>query len=83
MPGNGLSLAVGVGCHDQAIVGLQGGGDVREALRRLSVDFPIHLEIGIGSHRAILGRQVADRAIGGQDDEILAQILVDGLGLGR
>ena len=36
-----------------------------------------------GLHRAVLGGQIADMAIGGQDGEVLAEIFVDGLGLGR
>jgi hypothetical protein len=62
---------------------LQGLGDVGQALGRLGVDLPAHREVVVGLHRAVLRRQVADVAVGGQDRIVRAQVLVDGLGLGR
>ena len=83
MPGNGFALAVRVGREDQAVIGLECRRDIGQALGGLAVHLPVHLEIFVGADGAILGRQVADMAIGGQDGKILAEILVDGLGLGR
>ena len=36
----------------------------------------------VGVDRAFLGHQVAHVAVGGQDGEVLAEVLVDRLGLG-
>ena len=63
MPGNGLPLAVGVGGENQTVVGLEGGGNVGQALGGLAVHLPVHLEIGVGADGTILGRQVTDMAI--------------------
>ena len=82
MPGNRLALAVGVGGEDQPVVILEGGGDVGKPLGRLAIDLPGHVEILVRAHRSILGREIADMAIGGQDDEVRAEIFVDGFGLG-
>ena len=49
----------------------------------VGADLPFHLEILVRVYRPILGRQVADVPVRGQHGEILAQILVDGFGLGR
>ena len=46
---------------------LQGLGDVVQPLLGLGIDFPEHVEIVVGVDRAILRRQVADMAKGGQD----------------
>ena len=83
VPGDGLALAIGVGGQDQRVGVLQGVGDVVDALLRLGVDLPEHLEIVVRIDRAVLGRQVADMAKGGQDLVTGAQILVDRLRLGR
>jgi hypothetical protein len=61
---------------------LHRSGDVGEALGRLGVDVPVHGEIVVGIDRAVLARQVADMAEGGQNLVALAQIFVDRLGLG-
>ena len=45
---------------------LHGPGDVVEPLARLGVDLPDHAEIVLRIDRAVLGRQVADMAEGGQ-----------------
>ena len=82
MPGNGFALAIGVGGEDEPVAALQRRRDVGQALGRLAVDLPGHGEILVGANRAVLGGQIADMAIGGKDGEVLAQILVDRLGLG-
>ena len=83
VPGDGLAFAVRVGGENQPVVRFEGGGNVGEPLGGLAVHLPVHLEVGVGAHRTIFGGQVADMAVGSEDFEILAQILVDGLGLGR
>ena len=49
----------------------------------LAVDLPVHGEVLVGPHRAVLRRQVAHMAVAGQHLVAAAEILVDGLGLGR
>ena len=51
-------------------------------LAAFGVDLPDHREIVVGIDRAVLGRQVADVAEGGQDLVVRAEILVDRLRLG-
>ncbi|MPM10723.1 hypothetical protein SDC9_57057 [bioreactor metagenome] len=82
VPRNRLSLAIGVGGEDQFVVGGQRIGDRLDVLFRVGPDFPFHLEIMLGIDRAILRRQVADMAEGGENRVIGAQIFVDRLGLG-
>ena len=83
MPGNRLAFAIGVGGEDELVGILQRRGDLVDALGGLAVDVPGHGEVALGLDRAVLGRQVADMAIGGEDREVLAQIFVDRFGLGR
>ena len=83
MPGNRLALAVRVGGEDQLIIGFQRLGDRLEVLAAVGGDLPHHGEIVVRVDRAILGRQVADMAIRGQNGIVAAQIFVDCLGFGR
>ena len=82
VPGDRLALAVGVGRQDQLVGALDGPRDVVEALLRLGIDLPDHAEIGVRIDRAVLGRQVADMAEGGQDLVAAAEILIDRFRLG-
>ena len=83
VPGDRLALAVGVGGEDQLVGALAPPWRSRE---RASAPRPsisqIMLEVVVGIDRAVLGRQVADVAEGGQDLVAAAEILVDRLGLG-
>ncbi len=83
MPGDRLTLAVGVGGQNELIGAFEGLGDVVEALVRLGVDLPDHAEVIIGVDRAVLGRQVADMAKRCQDLVAGAQVFIDRLRLGR
>ena len=83
MPGDRLALAIRIGGEDQPVRGLEGGGDLGDPLGRPAVGLPVHGEIFIGPHRAVLGRQVADMAVGGKNSEALAEVFVDGFRLGR
>ena len=67
VPGNGLAFAIRVSCQDQFVGALEGIGNVGNALLGGGVDLPGHGEIFVGTNRAILGRQIADMAEGGQD----------------
>ncbi len=83
VPGNSLAFAIRVGGEDQFVGVLQRVADIGEALLRLGVDFPDHGEIVVGQHRSVLGRQVADMAEAREDLIVLAEVVVDRLGLGR
>ena len=67
MPGDRLAFAVGVGRQNEGVGLLERMGDVVDALLRLRIDLPEHLEIIVGVDRSVLGRQVTDMAKGGQD----------------
>ena len=47
-----------------------------------AVDLPRHGEILVRQDRAVLGRQIADMAVAGDDLVVAAQIFVDGFRLG-
>ena len=81
VPADRFPFAVGVGRKDDAVGALGGLGDFGQAFGALGVRLPVHGEVVVGQDRAILGRQVADVAVRGQDLIARAQILVDGLGL--
>ncbi len=83
VPGNRLALAVGVGGKDQFVIGLQRLGNRLHMLAAFGRDFPGHQEIMLGIDRAVLGRQVADMAVRGENRVVRPEILVDRLGLGR
>ena len=83
VPGNRLALAIRVGGENQPVGILDRLGDVGEALAGGAVDLPGHGEILVGPHRSVLGGQIADMAERGQNLVVLAEIFVDGLGLGR
>ncbi len=82
MPGNCLTLAVRVGCEDQFVSILDCLGDVSEPGLCLCIHCPGHGEIIIRQNRTVLGWQVAHMAIGGQNGEVLPQILIDGFRFG-
>ena len=82
VPADRLALAVRVGGQVDA-VGLGGGlGDRLHVLLVLVDQVVAHPEAVLRIHRALLGHQVAHMAVGGQDLEVLAEVLVDRLGLG-
>ena len=83
VPRDGLALAVRVGGEIEVLGTLDGVGDLVQVLAGLAVDLPVHGEVVVGAHRAVLGRQVAHVAVAGQHGIARAQVLVDGLGLGR
>src|SRR3546814_20465349 len=67
----------------EAVGALQRAGDVVDAPLRIGLDLPVHLEILVRPDGAVLARQVADMAVAGEDRIVRAEILVDGLRLGR
>ena len=83
MPGNGFAFAIRVGGEVKLTAFRDGLGDRVEALLRLGIDFPVHGEIFVRPDRTILGRKVADMTVRGQHGVAGAQILTNGLSLGR
>jgi hypothetical protein len=82
VPGNRLSLAVGVGGEDQFVVGLERLGDGADMLLAVARHLPFHLKIMVGVDRPVLRRQVSHMAVGCENRIAGAQIFVDCLGLG-
>ena len=81
VPRNRLSLAVRVGRKDQAVGLLGGVGDRADLLLLVAVKLPIHGKALVRADRAVLGRQVADVAVTGQDLEVRAEVFFDCLRL--
>ena len=82
VPGDRLALAVRVGRQNHSVGLLDRAADVVEPLGGLGIDLPTHGEIVVRVDRAVLGRQIPHMAERGVDAIVLAQIFVDGLGLG-
>jgi len=82
VPGDRLALAIRVGGEDELVGIFDGVGNFPDDFLRLTIHVPVHVEVVVGFHRAILGRQVADVPIGGDDLVGRPQVLVDGLRLG-
>jgi hypothetical protein len=81
MPGDGLAFAI----RSVARISLSAPFSalaMSETASCLGVGFPDHLEISVRIHRSILGWEVTDMAVRGQNLIGGAQILVDRLGLG-
>ena len=57
-------------------------GDRLQLPRLVGIGLPLHREAVVGIDRAVLGRQIADMAVGGEHAIAAAQIFLDGLGLG-
>ena len=83
MPGNRLAFAIRVRGQIQCLGALERIHNGLDGFLGPGVYRPVHLEVFIRPDRAILGRQVADMPIGGEDGVVRTKILVDGLGLGR
>src|SRR5262249_5382418 len=82
MPGDCLTLAVGVGGKDQFVSTLERSRDVIYALIGFGVDFPDHTEVCLGIDRAALGRQVANMPKGGAYLIPWAEVFTDRLHFG-
>ena len=83
VPADRLALAVRVGRQEQrASARFRRLGDRLDMLLVLLDQVVAHGEAVGRVDRAFLRHQVADMAVGGQDGEVLAEVLVDRLGLG-
>ena len=83
MPRDGLALAIRVGGQNQPVGPFQRPRDFADPLRGLRIHLPLHGEIVLGIHGSVLRRQIAHVTVRGQDLVVPAEILVDGLRLGR
>ncbi len=83
VPGDRLALAVGVGGENELVGALDRPGDVGEALLRLAVHLPDHVEVGLRIDRAVLGGQVTHMAKGRQHLVAAAEVFIDRFCLGR
>jgi hypothetical protein len=83
VPGDRLSLAIRVGRQIEVLGPLEGIRDLADVPDGVGVDLVGHLEVFVGTHRTVPRRQVADVTIGGENDEVVAKVLVDGPGLCR
>ena len=83
MPADRFALAIGVSRQDQSVGLLRLVGNGLQLLALVAIIFPRHGKAVVRVDRTVLGRQVADMAIAGEDVEIAAQIFLDGLRLGR
>ena len=83
MPGDGFAFAIRIGGEVELAAFGDGLGDGVHPLLRLRIDLPVHGEVFVGPHGAILGRQVADMAVRGQHGEAGAEVFPNGLSLGR
>ena len=66
VPANRLAFTVGVGRQDKFIIVFERVNNRLDMLFAVACYLPFHVEIFVGQHRAILGRQVADVAIRGE-----------------
>ncbi len=81
VPRNRLAFAVGVSREDEAGGLFRRVADFLEALLLVAIEFPVHREAFVGAHAAVLGRQVADVTVAGENLEVLAEIFLDGFRL--
>ena len=82
VPADRLALAVRVGRQIEVVGALGRLGDGLDMFLVLLDQVVAHREAVFGVDRALLGHQVTDMAVGGEDGVVLAEVLVDRLGLG-
>ena len=83
VPADGFAFAIGVGREVERVGGLGRARDRLDVLLVLLDQLVAHGELALRIDRALLGHQVAHMAVRGQDMEVLAEVLVDRLRLGR
>ena len=83
MPGDGLALAVRVGRQVQGLGLAQRARDGVDVALVLLEHLVLHGEAVIGIDRAFLGHEVAHVPVGGEHFEVLAEVFLDRLRLGR
>ncbi|MBS1226673.1 MAG: pyrB [Candidatus Aminicenantes bacterium] len=83
VPGDGLALAVGIGGQDDTIALAGGLPELGDDLLLVRDDLVGRLEVVIDVDPQLLLGQVADMSHRGLDRVVRAEIVVDGLGLGR
>ena len=83
MPANCFAFPVRVGRKDQFVVVFQGVNNGLDMLFTVVRDFPFHVEIIVWQDRSILGGQVPNVAVGGQNCVVLSEVSVYFLCLSR
>ena len=83
MPGDGLALAVGVGREEQRLGLLQRARDGVDVLLVALDHLVLHREVVLRVDRAFLRHEIAHVAVRGEHLEVLAEVFLDGLRLGR
>ncbi len=83
MPGDGLALTIWIGSQIDGTGVLGGLGDGIHVLLVLFLHLVAHGEVVIDIDRAVLARQIADMAVRGQDQEVLAEVFIDRFGFRR
>ena len=81
VPGYCFPFPIRVGGQDEFVGRFDRGGDIPHDFGRLAVDVPVHLEVLVGLHRAVLRGQIAHMAVAGDDLEAGPQVFVDRFGL--
>ena len=82
VPADRLAFAIRIGCQEYGGGAFCGFGQGLDMFLVLLDQLVAHREVLVRVDRPFLGHQVADMAVGSQDGEVLAQVLVDRLGLG-
>jgi len=59
VPGDGFTLAIGVGSEDELVGFFDRVCDFFDDFLGLGIDVPVHCEVFVGLDRAVLRRQVA------------------------
>ena len=78
VPGDRLALAVGVGGEEEPVRPPERPADGADVLLGTVGDGPVHGEGIVRPHRAVLGQEVADMAVGGHDRVVRPQVPADG-----
>src|SRR5581483_7409631 len=82
MPGDCLALAIRVGRQVQGSRLAQRSRDRVDVALVLLQDLVLHRVVAIGIDGALLGHQITNVTIGGENFKVLAKVLLDGLRLG-
>jgi hypothetical protein len=83
MPADRLAFPVRIGGQDQLVGFLRLVGDRLELLGLVGIGLPLHRKARVRIDRPVLGREIANMAVGSQDPVTRPEIFLDRLGLGR
>lgn len=83
VPGNRFAFAIRIGRKIQVVGALDGVLDGLKVLFRFGIHRPDHMEVFVRLNGPVFGDEIAHVTDAGEDFEVCAKILVDGLRLGR